>query len=336
MNSQRFERIVRSELELLLRLGVIDEATGRRLFERYPDVTFDWTRLGRWFAVFGAISAAAGALLWLTEVFEFTLQKLAGLLALVTVALFAGGWHVTRRGLTWTGRGLELFGGLTLIGLSFTIGAIIDTGSGNWPAVLLVDLVLLLPLAYLRRNVLLLILALVVFFVWFGGVTGYASGWGVYWFGMNYPLRFLLAGLAIAGVGTLHRVYVDGALAPWREFFKVWLSAGVFFSEMALWLMSLFGNFGAIFDRHLETAGELLFFNVLWAGFNLALLVLGARFRLSMLRAYAMTYLIIQAYTLFFWHVAGNLGPVLSTFLAGSVTLWGVYQFEQRRRRTNV
>ena len=41
-------------------------------------------------------------------------------------------------------------------------------------------------------NPLLLVLSAVVFFCWFGGVTGYASGWAMYWFGMNYPLRFLL------------------------------------------------------------------------------------------------------------------------------------------------
>jgi hypothetical protein len=65
---------------------------------------------------------------------------------------------------------------------------------------------------------------------------------------------------------------------------------------------------------------------------NGLLLYIGARFGLRMLRGYAVTFLVIQAYTVFFWQVAGHLGPVLSTFIAGSVTLAAVVHFERRRR----
>ena len=35
----------------------------------------------------------------------------------------------------------------------------------------------------------------------------------------------------------------------------------------------------------------------------------------------AITFFVIQAYTIYFWKVAGHLGPVFGTFLAGAVTL---------------
>jgi hypothetical protein len=321
-----------AQIETLRREELIDAELHATLVERYRFEGWNWLSLGRWLLLFGVVSTAAGIYFLATEVFKLTLEAGAVALAIGAAAAFGGAQALARRGLTWSRRSLELMGGLLLIGLTFVLGVIFSTGSGNWPALLLIDLVVLLGLTYALNNVLLLVLSMIVFFTWFGGVTGYVSGWGAYWFGMNYPLRFLLAGLAIAGVGVLHRLSEEGPLVPYRGFFKVWLSAGVFFAEMAVWIMSLFGNIGSITEAYRESAGELWFFNLLWAGGNALLLQLGLRHGLRMLRGYAITFLTIQAYTIFFRWIAASLGGVFSTFIAGTVTLGLVVYLEKRRR----
>jgi hypothetical protein len=332
MTPQRLKGIVRAEIATLRREGIIDDRSYDALSARYPSSQWDYSVLGRWFLFFGAISATAGIYILGTTIFQFTLEKLA----IVLVGLIAGCFYIGRRlgmkQLVLARRSLELVGALAIIGLTFTLGIIYSSGSGNWPALLLIDLLILIPLAYLLRNALILVVDVVVFFTWFGGVTGYISGWGAYFFGMNYPLRFLIAGLLMVGMSLIHRRAEQDRLRAYDGFFKVWLSGGVFFSEMALWLMSLFGNFGSIFDHYLESAGELFLFNALWTGFNVVLLWAGARYGLRMLRGYAMTFLIIQAYTLYFWKIAGHLGPILATFLAGAATLYLVFVLESRRR----
>ena len=333
MSPARFHRRIRRELDALRREGVLDAAAHGAIAARYPLERWDWRSLGRWFLIFGAISAVAGIGLLAHEVFRFTLAKLAVLLAVLTAGTFVGGWRLRARGLHWAPRAADLAGGLLLIGLTFTLGILYSTGSGNWPALLLIDLAILLPLAYLLDNVLLLVLDLVLFFSWFGGVTGYDAGWGAYWFGMNYPLRFLLAGGGIALFGLLQRRAESGLLSRYQGFFLVWLSGGVFFAEMALWLLSLFGNFGAIDSYHRSTAAELWLFNLLWAGGNVLLLWLGGTFRLRMLRGYAITFLIIQGYTQYFWHVAPAFGVVLSTFVAGAAA-FGLLRWLERWRGT--
>jgi hypothetical protein len=145
-------------------------------------------------------------------------------------------------------------------------------------------------------------------------------------------MRFLIAGLLMAGMAVVHRRAEQDRLRNYDGFFKVWLSSGVFFSEMALWLMSLFGNYGSIFSHYLNSAGELIFFNALWTGFNAILLWAGSQFRLRMLRGYAMTFLIIQGYTLYFWKIAGHLGEIMATFVAGAATLALVFVLESKRR----
>ena len=335
MNPLSRNRCIRRELAELLREGVLTEALYAQLADRYPITGWDWRSLGRWFLIFGAISVIAGLALISRTLFEFTLTKLATLLGIAMLASFGGGQWLkrTRPALVWSGLSLELLGGLLLIGLTFTLGAIYSTGSGNWPALLLIDLVLLIGLSYALRNVLLLVLSAVVFFCWFGGFTGYASGWGAYWFGMNYPLRFLPAAGAMIAIAIIHQQSEAGPLARYRGFCKVWLSAGLFFAEMALWLLALFGNFNLEAERwHRVGAGELILFNALWAGLNIALVCLGARLAMRMLTGYGATFLIIQIYTLFFAHLAEHLGLLLSLLIAGGGALALTFYLEQRRR----
>ena len=335
MNPTSRNRRIRRELDALLREGLLNETTHARLSECYPLTDWDWRSLGRWFLIFGTVSVMAGLVILGQTLFEFTLEKLAILLGIVTIASFGGGQWLKRTcpALIWSRLSLELLGGLLLIGLTFTLGVIYSTGSGNWPALLLIDLVLLLGLSYGLGNVLLLVLSAVVFFSWFGGFTGYASGWGAYWFGMNYPLRFLLAAIAMIAIAVIHQQSERGVLASYRGFFKIWLSTGLFLAEMALWLLSLFGNFDlASHWWYKAKAAELILFNALWAGLNVALIGLGARLAMRMLTGYGATFLIIQIYTLFFAHLAEHLGLFPSLLIAGSGALALTFYLERRRR----
>jgi hypothetical protein len=327
-------RTVRAELDQLLREGELDADACRQLVPLYPLGAWDWRALGRWLLIFGALTAAAGVVILVREMLqlEFTLKRLAFALAVAMAALFAAGQALRRRGWPWSAQATELLGGLALIGESFVLGIIYSAGSGNWPALLLIDLLLLLALSYVLKNLLLLIVCAVVFFTWFGGATGYESGWGDYWFGMNYPLRFLGAALLIVAMGVAHRQAESGPLAGYRDFSKVWISAGLFLAEMALWLLSIFGNFGSMYVWHLASFNELLLFNVLWAALNLGLLFIGARTSYRMLRGYGATFFIIQFYTLFFTRVAESLGWVLSLFIAGGAAFALALWLERRRR----
>lgn len=334
MNPQRRNQQVRNALDQWLRDGLIDTQTHVRLAEQYPLTRWDWRSLGRWFLTFGAISLAAGLLILLREHFAFSLPKLAVGLGFLMLGLFVGGrWLIARR-LKLLGAALELLGGFALIGLSLVLGMIYSDGSGNWPALLLVDLLLLLALSYALNNVLLLTLCSVLFFVWFGGRSGYESGWGAYWFGMNYPLRFLGAASAMALFGFVHLQAEAVWLARYRGFAKVWISAGLFMGQMALWLLSLFGSYDLIDGPwRLAESGELLLFNGVWAVVSLGLLALGIRLRFGMLVGYGATFFIIQLYTLFFTRLAETLGWFMSLLLAGGSLLALVIWLEGRRKQ---
>ena len=323
---------VHAELDQLLREGLLDAATHAQLSAQYPAGKWNWRSLGRWFLVFGAIAAAAGAVVLVREAYVFTWQNLAVVLALATLGLLAAGRKLRQRAWLWTGRALELLAAFALIGLTFTLGILYSTGSGNWPALLLTDLAVLLALAYALNNVLLVVLSMVVFFIWFGGATGYDSAWSAYWFGMNYPLRFLGAALLAGLMGLAHLRAEHGLLAAYRGFAKVWIAAGLFLGEMALWLLSLFGNYGGMDDWHLAGGSELLAFNLAWLVLNPALAYAGIRCGMRMLTGYGATFFVIQLYTLFFTQIAQDLGWLLSLLVAGGSSLGLAILLENRRR----
>lgn len=334
MSPDHRNRRVHDALDQWLRDGQIDDDAHRRIAQLYPLSRWDWRSLGRWFLTFGAISLAAGLLLFAREHLTFTLPKLATGLSLLTLGLFVVGRWLPGKGLKMLGNTAELLGGFALIGVSFVLGMIYSSGSGNWPALLLMDLLVLLLLSYALGNVLLLTLCSVLFFVWFGGRTGYVSGWGAYWFGMNYPLRFLGAGLLLVVAGALHLRCEAGLLARYSGFAKVWISCGLFVGLMSLWLLSLFGSYDLINGPwHFAEDAELLWFNLLWALVSLGVLALGLRLRFGMLVGYGVTFLIIQLYTLFFTQLAETLGWLLSLLLAGGSLLMLVIWLESRRHK---
>ena len=102
MNPRRMQRIVRNELGVLRREGLLDASTYNDLLALYPSGRWDFSSLGRWFLIFGAISFISGVLILGATIFEPTLPKLAVLLGVLIAACFYSGWLLRERDMTWT------------------------------------------------------------------------------------------------------------------------------------------------------------------------------------------------------------------------------------------
>lgn len=169
-------------------------------------------------------------------------------------------------------------------------------------------------------------------FVWFGGSTGYASGWGMWWLGMTYPARFVAAGLAFLLVAWLH---ARRAPPPWQGFSRVFAHLGLLDLHLALWFLALFGWFTD--SDTLWEGAELqrLLFSFLWAAVSAACVWAAARTGLRMLRGYGLTFLLVDAYTFYFQFVAWRSGDLwfLHLLVLGGALLAGG-MFLERSLRT--
>ncbi|KTG57233.1 membrane protein, partial [Klebsiella pneumoniae] len=98
----------------------------------------------------------------------------------------------------------------------------LDNGSGHIAPLFLAGCVIYGAIGSycpLRAGVALFLLALGN---WFGAETGYVSGWGAYWLGMNYPIRFVLFGGALLAL-----CYGAQSLLRQRQLFTVSKAMGL-------------------------------------------------------------------------------------------------------------
>jgi hypothetical protein len=289
-----------SELVSMQSAGVLDVKQVHAISERYPLGRWNVVTLVRWFTLLGALCAGAGAVLLATELVN-ALRLGEGGLALASGLLIFFARKIRSRGLEKTAAAMELGGGFALQGFITALAVDFSTGSDNWPALIGVHAMLLLLLAYALSNRLVLIHATVCLFIWFGGETGYISGWGAYYLGMTYPVRFLAAAAAALGIAYLHFRFIP----PYQHFSRVWAHFGTLIGHLSLWFLSVFGYF----EEHVRWSGnegERIAFSALWAGVSVACMLGGAKLGQAMLRGYGLVFLIINVYTFYFQFVVAN------------------------------
>jgi hypothetical protein len=291
-------RQVAGELRRLEAAGILTPREAGRIAERYPTGEWGVLSLVRVFTILGAIAAAAGALIVAGQHMN-ALRVLEGVLAASIVLLLAGARWVRGKDMERTAAAMEMGAGFAVQGITTVLAIDFATGSRNWPPLVGIQTVLLAAMAYALGNRLVLAHATITCFVWFGGETGY--GWGMYWLGMNYPMRFSVAGTIALGVAWLHAVFGG----RFQAFARVYAHFGALVLNLSLWMMSLFGDF-ADYEIRWHEESQRLAFTGLWAAVSIASIFAGARTGVGLLRSYGLVFLIINVYTFYFQFVAGD------------------------------
>lgn len=330
--NQRKHARIHAELDSLARLGVLNADQVGQLKERYPTAAWDFMALIRAFSVLGALTAVAGFVVVIREHLNWWLvSELA--LALSGVGLLVlGHWLRIRKIVPTAGETAQLIGSMAVQGLMTVLAIHYSTGSKNWPGLVGAETLALAALAYAAANRLVLWYACINFFFWFGAQTGYMAGWGCYWLGMTYPVRFLGAGMGTLLLSWLHARIVRGR---WAVFSRVYAHFGLLVTNLALWFLSLFGYYERYDSAWSDTQGERLLFSLLWAAVAGGSIFAGARFGVRLLRGYGLTFLIINLYTFYFQFVVARTGEAwfLHLLLSGGSLLWLGMHFERKRRK---
>ena len=201
-------RIVLDTVSELEREQVLDTATAARIRENVHSLAFDWRRLARYSFVIAILCVviALGAALadeWLMALLEriFTMPwafKSLTCAVLSAVIIFLG---LKRRrlhpGKIYSNEAVFFAGVLGIAGSIVCLGKAIDTGSGHYSLLILLAALVYGFLGLALESKLIWVFGLLSLGSWFGAETGYASGWGAYYLGMAYPLRFVLFGAAL-------------------------------------------------------------------------------------------------------------------------------------------
>jgi hypothetical protein len=293
-------RGVTAELLRLRAVGILTPLEVRRIGERYPTADWDVVSLIRVFTILGAIAAGAGAVVLANEYVNALRLAEVGL-AIAAVLLIVGARFVRAKDMGRTAAAMEMAAGFAVQGFTTVLAADLSTGSKNWPPLVGVQTVLLGVMAYALGNRLVLAHAAATCFVWFGAETGYMSGWGEYWLRMSYPMRFVPVGVVAMAVAWLHAEFGG----RYQSFARVYAHFGALSLHLALWFLSVFGNFNLEHNRFTwDNTGERLASSGVWAAVAVAFILAGARWGVSLLRSYGVIFLIINVYTFYFQFIA--------------------------------
>jgi hypothetical protein len=348
---RRLNQYIHAEIDELVKSGILDETQAGSLKMRYAVTAWDPLRLVRHLTILGVLVMAAGLFMILgthleamVEVLQMVFGRLIRwlgtwvdwwlvlelLLVILAVVCLLAGHRLRRRSkLEYVGLCVQLFGAFLLQGAT-TVMATRRLDGDNWPLLVGAQSAMMLGIAYVALNRLVLWYGCALFFFWFGAQTGYIAGWGCYWLGMTYPVRYLLVGAGSLLLAWLHGVKIRGS---WASFSRVYAHYGLLVINLAFWFLSLFGYYEDYDTPWSDIPGQRLTFSFLWAAFSSLCIYLGADKGIKLARAYGITFLIINLYTFYFQFVVAHTGAIwfLHLLLTGGSLVMLAIHLERHR-----
>lgn len=351
--------IITQTLQRWWQSGVIDDQTTARLTDSIAVASFDWQRTARYAFIISifCLVIAVGAIL-ADEVLMKLLMRIFNAPAIVKCGFFA----VVSAGIFWYGLLLReryphrfygnesvfFLGVLALAVAMFFLGVAINTGTGHYSVLFLITSVLYALLGLWFPSALVWIFGLLSLGVWMGTETGYVSGHGMYFLGMNYPLRFVIFGgtLTLLGVASEHASIHTGTNPSGFKDSLLSMSPqtkviGLLNLFIALWIMSIFGNYGDMTQWQKVKQYELLHWSILFGAASIAAIWYGLKRDDGVLRGFGLTFLFVNLYTRFFeyfWnsiHKAAFFAVLAVSFRYLGSRAEAIWHFGQRGMQSN-
>lgn len=330
------EKIILQELRQWRDDDDISPELYEKLSVRYDLKSWDLGTIIRWTLVLGAIMLGIGLVTFFLTIMQSQAMLTVVLTLLCGLAYYFGFSLVSPDSSAYypkSGNALIALACILLCADVFVVGDLLSSDSGHWPILLLITCVTYFVIAYFHKNTLVLVLALIGLATWFGTESGYMSGWGAYFLGLNYPMRFALVSPVIVLLGFLHRYF---QLNVPESFIKTYYAIGLLYVNLSLWIMSIFGNYGDMHSWRSAARYELLVFSLLWGAADIVIFVIGSRYHNKMFTGYALVFLILNLYTRYFEYFWNEMHKSLFFIVLGGVSVGLGLFFERRLKQKSL
>ncbi len=302
-------RVVARALSDWCENGDLSARDSDRLLATIETMSFDWRRLARysfWIAIacvvialFAAVSDA-GLLRFLMRLLTFSAFGRSMALAVLAGILYALSL-MRRRSFPeriYSNEALCFLGVLATAGAVASLGQALSSRSDHYSILILLAALIYAAIGLGFPSIQVWVFALFSLASWIGFETGYVSGWGAYYLGLNYPARFLLVGIVLVGASHLFLIYWPARIQFWRPTFIV----GLLLVFLSLWIMSIFGNYGDMRSWSHAGYGELVWWCMAFAAASGLAIWYGLKLDERISVGFGITFLFINLYTRFFEH----------------------------------
>ena len=293
--------------------GLLDTPTKEKLMNSIEIRTFDWKKLAKysfWVSILCLIIAVSAVLA--DKLFYRILEKLfssSNTVVCLIFAVLATGfycWAFYRRK-KYT---IKMFSNefLVVLGIIFTaisivyLGKALDMTNGHFSTLILLATIVYGCIGIFFPSKIAWIFTIVSLAIWYGTETGYVSGQGGYYLGMNYALRFALFGFVITLMS-----FVFGLFKKLAFFRKTTLILGLLFLFDSLWMLSIFGNTNGDWGTWMGfNKTHYIAWGLIFGLIAIAAIVHGLKYDDSISRGFGITFLFINLYSRYFeyfWNI---------------------------------
>lgn len=311
--------------------GEISQELAGKLRQTYTIRPFDYKRLAKyafWFAIFSMVIAvtsilADDVLIKFIEAFFSTSPVFLSILFAIFASIAY--WIGVKRKKKWPEKIFSneaiIFIGVLLTSTSIGfLGKALDTGSGHFTVLFLLATIVYGVLAFWLPSKLVWIFSLLSLGAWFGTETGYISGWEDYFWGMNYPFRYVLFGACLVGLSHLFKE----KLAHFELFQSTYIM-GMLYLFLALWLLSIFGNYGDLDAWKRIKQISLIRWGFVSLIFSIGAIYIGLKKDDYVSRSFGIIFLFINLYTKYFEFLWDTIHKGIF-FLVLGITFWVIGQ----------
>lgn len=280
--------------------GVLTEADVSRLRDSIEIIPFDWRRLARYsfiIAIICIVISISSASKEIAELIRnFFKTPIVGSIFFAVLSAYMFRVALKRRFLyperTYSNEATFFLGVLCVAASIASLGRALEVWDGHFSLLLLLAALVCLVLGFWFPSKLVWVFGILSLGSWFGTETGYVSGWGAYWLGMNYPLRFVVFGIVLL---LLSRILKERS-----ELFSSTYSLGLLYLFVAIWILSIFGNYGDMAIWQKTPQRELFLWSLLFGVASLVAVYIGLRNDDTKARGFGLTFLFINLYTRYF------------------------------------
>lgn len=311
----------------LVEEGTITKEESDNILSTIIPLPFDWKRLARyslWVAVISLVISISAIFsdAWLIHLLSllFTTPAVTKMIASAVIAVFCYSIGTVRRvnkpQNIYTNEAIMFLGVLANGVTIFWLGNVLGLDADHFSLLVLLASICYGVLGFFLQSQLIWCFAFLSLGGWLGLETGYMSGWGAYFLGFNYPLRFVLFGIVSLFFTILLR-----KKTLFQPFYNVTRNLGLLYLFLALWMMSIFGNYGDMTAWYKVKQIELFYWSLLFGCASFIAIYLGCKWDEPAFRGFGITFLFINLYTRFFELFWDKLHTAIFFFIL-ALSLW--------------
>ena len=310
-------RFILKELKKWNKDNIITDEQFETLSKKYKDDYINWQPIIRAIMITGIVMVSLGFISFISF-YIFSLYFIAFLFFTLFILGFIIDEVLKRKEiyLPKTSSAITALSSIFLSADIFTISYIITNNKDNFILLSLISIILFFIIAYIKRNYVVLSIAIISIITWYG-IEGFdISGVDLR---LNNYIRFIISSIFIFLVGITD---INKKLGnKYFKFSVIYYTIGLLYLNTILALMSVFGNYDYAIILKEYGNPYIIIYSSLFLLSNIITLIMGYKLKISSILKYSIFFIILNLYIRYFEYFYFRMNTWIFFIILGSSTI---------------